>query len=113
MNKNVHPEDRTAIDKLIAYMHEHPHEHFDISNHARMIGFSVSKLNKSFKAYQGIGPATYFRNLKMEEARKLYGQDRYTWTEISSMFGYADLASFSKAFKRIHGFCPRNATYSE
>ena len=113
MNKNVHPEDRKAIDKLIAYMHEHPHEHFDISNHARMIGFSVSKLNKSFKAYQGIGPATYFRNLKMEEARKLYGQDRYTWTEISSMFGYADLASFSKAFKRIHGFCPRNATSGE
>lgn len=113
MNKNVHPEDCKAIDKLIAYMEEHPHESFDVSKHARMIGFSVSKLNKSFKAYQGIGPATYFRNLKMDKARKLHGEDTYTWTEISSIFGYADLASFSKAFKRIHGFCPRNATSGE
>ena len=113
MNKILHPEDRKAIEKLIAYMNEHPHEHFDISKHAQMIGFSVSKLNKSFKAYQGIGPATYFRNLKMEKARKLYGEERHTWTEISSIFGYADLASFSKAFKRIHGFCPRNATSGE
>jgi len=110
MNKHLHPEDCKAIEKLITYMNEHPHENFDIAAHARMIGFSVSKLNKSFKAYKGIGPATYFRNLKMEKARKLHYEYAYTWTEISSLFGYADLASFSKAFKRIHGFCPRNAT---
>lgn len=113
MSKNVHPEDGQAIEKLIAYMKEHAHESFDIEKHARMIGFSVSKLNKTFKAYQGVGPATYFRNLKMEKARKLYEQNTYTWTEISSILGYADLASFSKAFKRIHGFCPRNATSGE
>ncbi|WP_343636037.1 AraC family transcriptional regulator [Fluviicola sp.] len=113
MNKILHPEDSKAIDKLITYMNEHPQENFDVAKHARMIGFSVSKLNKSFKAYMGIGPASYFRTIKMEKARELHMQDRYTWTEISSIFGYADLASFSKAFKRIHGFCPRNATYSE
>lgn len=113
MNKALHPEDCKAIEKLIAYMNEHPHEHFDIANHARMIGFSISKLNKSFKVHAGVGPASYFRNLKMDKAKKLHTEDSYTWTEISSIFGYADLASFSKAFKRIHGFCPRNATSSE
>lgn len=113
MNKILHPEDSKAIEKLIAYLNEHPHENFDVAKHARMIGFSVSKLNKSFKAYMGIGPASYFRNMKMEKAKELHDKDTYTWTEISSIFGYADLASFSKAFKRIHGFCPRNATYSE
>lgn len=112
MNKILHPEDSKAIDKLIVYMNEHSHEHFDVAKHARMIGFSVSKLNKSFKVYMGIGPAAYFRNLKMEKAKKLYEDQSYTWTEISLLFGYADLASFSKAFKRIHGFCPRNATHS-
>lgn len=113
MNKALHPEDCKAIEKLITYMNEHPHEHFDIANHARMIGFSISKLNKSFKVHVGVGPASYFRNLKMDKAKKLHREDSYTWTEISSIFGYADLASFSKAFKRIHGFCPRNATSSE
>lgn len=112
MNKILHPEDCKAIDKLIVYMNENPQESFDVSKHARMIGFSVSKLNKSFKVYMGIGPAGYFRNIKMEKARKLHVEDAYTWTEISTIFGYADLASFSKAFKRIHGFCPRNATHS-
>ncbi len=110
MKEILHPEDCKAIERLIAYMEEHPLENFDIGAHARMIGFSVSKLNKSFKLHKGIGPATYFRNLKMEKARRLHSEQAYTWTEISTLFGYADLASFSKAFKRIHGFCPRNAT---
>lgn len=110
MKQILHPEDCKAIEKLVTYMNEHLHENFDVANHGRMIGFSVSKLNKSFKVHMGIGPASYFRNLKMEKARKLHYEDSYTWTEISSIFGYADLASFSKAFKRVHGFCPRNAT---
>ncbi|AEA44515.1 helix-turn-helix domain-containing protein [Fluviicola taffensis] len=113
MKQMLHSEDRKAIEKLIDYMHEHPQECFDISKHALMIGFSVSKLNKSFKVLIGIGPASYFRRIKMQKAKELHIQQSYTWTEISSLFGYSDLASFSKAFKRIHGFCPRNATSSD
>jgi AraC-like DNA-binding protein len=113
MNKKLHPEDCKAIEKLIGYMKEHSQEQFDISKYAQMIGFSISKLNKSFKILMGIGPASYFRGLKMQKAKELYIKQKHTWTEISSIFGYSDLASFSKAFKRIHGFCPRNATSSD
>ena len=102
--------DRVAIERLISYMNEHCPEPFDAKKHARVIFFSESKLNKVFKTYAGMGPGAYFRRLRIEKAMELYRQGVRSWTEVSHLIGYADLPSFSKAFKRITGSSPK--TYS-
>lgn len=99
-------QDRVAIERLISYMNEHCTEPFDAKKHARLIFFSESKLNKVFKIYTGVGPGTYFRRLRIEKAMELYRQGIRNWTEVSHMIGYADLPSFSKAFKKITGRSP-------
>lgn len=99
-------EDRKLIHKLIAYMHEHCTEPFDVKKHAGMVFFSESKLNKVFKQYTGVGPGTYVRRLKMMKARELYESGIGNWTEVSLIVGYSDLPSFSKAYKKITGFAP-------
>ena len=98
--------DREAIGRLISYMNEQCAKPFNVKEHARFISFSESKLNKVFKMYTGMGPGTYFRRLRIEKAIELYRQGTRNWTEVSHMIGYADLPSFSKAFKKITGKSP-------
>ena len=99
--------DRQAIHQLVNYMQEHCTEPFNAEKHAGIICFSTSKLNKVFKVHQGVGPGTYFRKLRIQKALEMYQKGNTNWTEISYMVGYADLPSFSKAFKRVTGINPK------
>lgn len=99
--------DKAAIDRLIVYMNEHCMEPFDIKKHAGVIFFSTSKLNKVFKRYIGTGPGSYHKQIRLLKAKELMEQQQLTWTEVSVIVGYADLPSFSKAFKRVFGCSPR------
>jgi YesN/AraC family two-component response regulator len=110
MNKMENDRDRHAIERLLRYMHEHCTEPFDAKKHAGMIFFSESKLNKVFKLYVGVGPGAYFRRLRIQKAMELYQQGIKSWTEVSHIVGYADLPSFSKAFKKITGITPNSFT---
>jgi len=98
--------DRLAIERLIQYMHANCTEPFDARKYAGIIFFSESKLNKVFKHYVGMGPGTYFRRLRIQKAMELRRQEGSSWTEVSHLIGYADLPSFSKAFKKITGHPP-------
>jgi transcriptional regulator GlxA family with amidase domain len=110
MNRMENERDRVAIDRLLRYMDEHCTEPFDAKKHASLIFFSESKLNKVFKVYVGIGPGAYFRRLRIQKAMQLYQQGIRSWTEVSHIVGYADLPSFSKAFKKITGATPNSFT---
>ena len=107
MEKQEHEADRMAIERLLCYMREHCTEPFDVKKHAEHVCFSESKLNKVFKRHVGVGPGTYFRRLRIRKAVELYyREDTRSWTEVSHIVGYADLPSFSKAFKKIIGCTP-------
>lgn len=99
--------DKAAIERLISYMNENCLEPFDIKKHASMIYFSTSKLNKVFKLHMGVGPGSYYKRIRLQKAKELMSQQQLTWTEVSGMIGYADLPSFSKAFKRTFGYSPK------
>jgi AraC-like DNA-binding protein len=99
--------DRQAIHQLVMYMQDHCTEPFNAEKHAGVICFSTSKLNKVFKLHQGVGPGTYFRQLRIKKALEMYQRGTTNWTEISYLVGYADLPSFSKAFKRVTGINPK------
>lgn len=108
MNTTINEYDKRAIERLLTYMEENCTEPFDAKKHADMVCFSESKLNKVFKAFIGIGPATYYRNLRIQKALELHRNGIRNWTEVSHLIGYADLPTFSKAFKKIMGYSPNS-----
>ncbi len=99
--------DHQSIEKLIGYMKDNCQKPFNIHEHANVIYFSTSKLNKVFKEHLGIGPGSYFRKLRIQKAIEIQLRTGLSWTEISEIVGYADLASFSKSFKRVTGLNPK------
>lgn len=112
MNTSINEYNKAAIDRLLVYMKSHCSEPFDANKHAAVIYFSASKLNKVFKELVGVGPGTYYRQLRINKAVEMYKSGVGSWTEVSQLVGYSDLPSFSKAFKRIKGYNPIEFTSS-
>lgn len=98
--------DCQAINCILEKIKEDAMAIEDINTMAAELNFSVSKLNKVFKEYVGIGPATYLRNRKMDFAKRMREDKALSWTEIAYQMGYSDIAAFSKAYKRIFGASP-------
>jgi AraC family transcriptional regulator len=78
----------------------------NLADFSRELYISEFRFLHVFKTTYGISPYKYLLQLKMEEALKLRQQDKYTWTEIAEKLCFADLPSFSKAFKRHYGCSP-------
>jgi AraC-like DNA-binding protein len=109
MEKQLHYSDRQALDALVRYIDNHANDLDGTNDMAMHIHFSASKLNKVFKQYVGIGPASYLRKRKMILAKQIRESENKSWTEIAYALGYADLPSFSKAYKRFFGYSPKES----
>ncbi|NSW91115.1 MAG: helix-turn-helix transcriptional regulator [Firmicutes bacterium] len=73
---------------------------------AEVAGMSEKYFINYFKSMLGISPGRYINQLKMNRARDYLYQRKYTIKEISSMLGYPDQYSFSKAFKKHYKVPP-------
>lgn len=100
--------DTQTMDELMEHIRQNALSIQGVPELADHVHFSVSKLNKLFKVHAGEGPAGYLRKQKMVHAQQLHEQGGASWTEIAYSLGYADLASFSKAYKRNFGCSPTN-----
>ncbi|OHD57199.1 MAG: hypothetical protein A2096_17530 [Spirochaetes bacterium GWF1_41_5] len=74
--------------------------------------YSYSWLRKLFKKYTGSSPEKFMQRLKIREAKKklLYSADRIK--EISAELGFTDQYYFSRLFRKIEGFSPRQYRHS-
>lgn len=77
-----------------------------ISQLARMVSISESKLKKDFKLIYGIPVYEYFQKMRMQAARdKLLG-GRHSVKEVAMELGYSNLSNFTIAFKKEFGLLP-------
>lgn len=63
------------------------------------LGFSKSYIKALFKKKTGKSVLQYFIQLKIERAKKLLSQQKYTITEIADMLGFNSVFYFSRQFK--------------
>jgi len=75
----------------------------EIARHACL---SPYHFHRSFREAFGLSPMKWFRQLKLENAKKMLAGKKMTVTEVALTCGFADVFSFSKAFKREWGLNP-------
>lgn len=63
------------------------------------LGFSKSYIKSQFKKKTGISVIQYYINLKIDKAKKLLSQQKFTISEISDMLGFSSVYYFSRQFK--------------
>jgi AraC-like DNA-binding protein len=81
-------------------------ELLNVETIARQSMLSSSHLFRNFKNVYGISPYQYFLQGKIKRAAHLLSTKKMSVSEAAFEFGFPDLASFSKAFKKVYSLSP-------
>ncbi len=77
-----------------------------ISQLARMVSISESKLKKDFKLIYGTPVYEYFQKVRMQAAKDKLLTGGHSVKEVAMELGYSNLSNFTIAFKKEFGLLP-------
>lgn len=95
-----------GMARLLALLHAHPEQLWDLPRMAEVAGMSRSKFSRFFHDTLGVTPADYLSERRMLMAQKLLGKGG-TVQSVAHQVGYASQSAFSKAFTARRGMSPR------
>ncbi|HEY6484528.1 MAG TPA: GlxA family transcriptional regulator [Steroidobacteraceae bacterium] len=76
---------------------------------AALANVSLRQLERSFRASLGRGVHEYYLALRLRRARQLLRETSFSVLETAVATGFASASHFSRAFRRVCGFAPREA----
>lgn len=74
---------------------------------ARQVGLNDCSLKRGFKQIFGTTVFGYLHQHRMEQARSLLLDRRWSVTEVAHQVGYKNLCAFSTAFRKTYGVSPK------
>lgn len=98
-------------DDLVKKAQDEIKKHFSRANTVEeiinVVPASRRNLVRRFKQVTGITPIEYLQKTRIEAAKQLLEQSRYSITEVMLESGYNDLKTFRTLFKRNVGMTPK------
>ena len=111
--KNIHfdiPLSKTDIDRMMRVELMLTRDIFEpaptISQLAKMVSISESKLKKDFKLIYGLPVYEYFQKVRMQAAKDKLLAGAHSVKEVAMELGYSNLSNFTIAFKKEFGLLP-------
>ncbi|MCT8339976.1 ATP-binding protein [Flavobacteriaceae bacterium TK19130] len=99
--------DKAFWEKLMDYVSTHlDSPDLSVSNVADTLGMSRMQLHRKVTSVTGQSAAEFIRSQRLQRAKKLLADANIQIAEVAYQTGYADGASFSKAFKKAFGVSP-------
>ena len=95
-----------AIERLVQYINDNPHEEITLEGSARMLKISPSYLSKTFTKNTGFGFREYLMIVRIKKAKQLLETTDVPVRQIAFDCGFNDSNYFSSAFKKATGFSP-------
>lgn len=95
-----------GIEAVISYMKENINTCLTFDAVLKHTDMCEAYLKKYFRKKTGLSVMRYFKNMKIEEAKKLMKTSNMNFTEISEQLGYDSIHYFSRQFKAITGMNP-------
>lgn len=96
----------SALQKSIAYMEEHLLEDMTPEDIASYCGYSAGHLARGFQIVTGYSFSEYIRNRRMYLAALELEQSKLKVIDVAMKYGYESPDSFTRAFRKFHGFTP-------
>lgn len=100
-------EQLTLMGRVQSYVDAHFCEPLTLSAIAEEFHLSAPYLSRAFKKQTSKNLIAYIRDKRMEEAKRLLGDERCLITDIAFRLGYEDYAYFSNIFRRTVGISPK------
>ena len=94
------------VERAIDLMEQNITNSMNIHEMANLLGTSRRDLNRAFLKFSNEGPATIFRNIRLESSHWLILNTNRTITQIAHESGFFDVAHFNRWFKNRYGAPP-------
>ncbi len=91
----------------IRYIGEHYDLPITVNQLAGIERYNVTYYNGWFKQKTGFSPSFYLRCIRINRAKELLTNTRYSVMEIAVMVGYSSNSTFTRAFHSITGMTPK------
>lgn len=88
------------------YVHEHYMGEIQLRDLAAVAHVSPTYLSVKFKKEQGISFTEYLVRFRLNKAKELLLEHRFSCKEVSAQVGYTDYSQFSKIFRKYIGISP-------
>ena len=110
-------EENNLIQRIETYLSENYRDaDFTVQRAADHFQLSISNLSHYFKNHVGVSVSEYVERLRMHAAQEMLAKTDYSVGQIASEIGYAQPATFMRAFKKVCGMSPtayRNLTQEQ
>ncbi len=98
---------KVMFDSLIKHMRDNIEAPMEISEIAKLSGFSEAYFCTVFKENFGMSPGQYIQNLKLNKAKEYMLYSDLNITQIAYNIGFQSLHYFSRFFKKHEGISPQ------
>ena len=93
--------------RAVLLMELHISEPFSVNAIAQQLGISVKKLERLFHAEFAMPPASFYKKIRLEIARKFLKETTRPIMNIALDCGFGDISYFGRAFRTAFGASPR------
>jgi len=97
----------TVLQRAVEHMRLYYFERHRVSHLAATAGMSAPHFARQFKAALGTSPIDWLRRERINQAKRRLGDTTESIQRIAEQVGYQDRFFFSKDFKKLTGFTPR------
>lgn len=106
LNKEYYPQN--DLIRAIQYIKKNYNRDITLADAAAYIHVTKYHFCRIFKQFTGATFLQYLNNLRLSEAHRLLATTELPLSHISEEVGFSDTAHFSRIFKQVHGYPPRN-----
>lgn len=89
-----------VIGQALALLHKEPAHPWTISDLARRVGLSRTRLAERFRNFLGESPMAYLAKWRLKVGAEILESTDDSVAEVASAVGYASESAFNRAFKR-------------
>ncbi len=94
------------IFQLMIYIKKNYEKDYSLSNYAQTMNLSYTHLSRMFKKETGLRFSEYLNQIKVNQAKLLLLEEKYSIKSISEKSGFRGYNYFFKVFKDIEGLTP-------
>lgn len=94
------------LNEIIIYINENIYSPLTVEELSQKFLISRSSLQNIFKNNLNVSPKKFINNVKLEKAKILIKENKYTISEISNMLGFGSIHYFSRKFKEEFNISP-------
>lgn len=98
--------------QLLDFVRNHVRDHLDqfvtVAELGKLWGVSRSNFAHHFRKITGLAPASYIRDIRIQEAARLLQEQKWSIKEVAAMTGFSNATNLGKCFRAHLQISPRN-----